>query len=419
MASKRRQQDIIVGLDIGSTAIRVAVGQCTADTRSPLQIIAAVETPSEGIHRGDIVSIDETVSSISQSVEKAERLMGVPIEHVWVGITGTYIASQENRGVVAVAKSDGEIASDDVQRAMDAARMIAPPLNHDVLHVLPRRFTVDGQTGIKDPVGMTGARLEVDARIMYGLSSHIKNITKVVYRTGVDIDDVVLSILATGDVVTTNRQKEVGVAVVDIGGSTTSIIVYEDGDVLHTSVLPVGSEHITNDIAIGLRTLIDTAEFAKLEYGNCIPACISKKEMIDPATIGAEGEDIISLRYLSEIIEARVSEMLEKIQKEIASVGKAGLLPAGVIFTGGGSKIGGLIDLAKEVLHLPASIGYPLNVHGMSDSIRDIAFSGSIGLVQWGSQVNTVRSKNRGKSRFTSSSKVLNKLQNVWKTLIP
>src|SRR3989338_9178585 len=236
MFSKKGKQftELIVGIDIGSTAIRVAVGQPTMgmDGREEVQIIGLVEVPSEGIQKGAISSIEET-----------ERLIGVPIEHAWIGISGIHILSQQSKGVVAVAKSDGEISTEDVDRAIDAAKTVAVPLNYEILHVIPRTFHVDSQTGIQDPVGMTGIRLEVDTQIIYGLTAHMKNITKAVYRTGIDIDDLVLSILATGEIVTTPRQRELGASVVNIGSSTTSIVVYEGGDIVDTSVLPLGSEH--------------------------------------------------------------------------------------------------------------------------------------------------------------------------------
>src|SRR3989338_6563300 len=252
-------EEIYTGLDVGSHAVRVAVGKLvpSADGREQMHIIGAVEVSSSGVNKGTITNLEDAVSSISRSLEQAERITGVPISSAWVGISGGHILSQESRGVIGVGKSDGEIREEDVERAIEAARTVATPTNYEIIHVIPKSFVVDGQRGIKDPVGMNGIRLEVDALIIQGLGSQIKNMTKAVYRTGLDIEDLVFSILATAESVISERQKELGVCVVNIGASTTSLVVFEEGDILHTAVLPIGSDHITSDIAIGLRTSID------------------------------------------------------------------------------------------------------------------------------------------------------------------
>ncbi|MBD3310876.1 MAG: cell division protein FtsA [Candidatus Magasanikbacteria bacterium] len=421
MIFKRKQNlEIISGIDIGSSAVRVVVGQYDPDEKNKrnIQILAAVEVPSEGVHKGVITSIEECVSSVSNALEKTERTIGCPIEHLWVGISGTDIISQESKGVVAVAKTDGEIEDEDVDRAVEAARTVAAPLNYEVLHVIPMTFSVDGQTGIKDPVGMTGIRLEADTRIIYGLSSHIKNITKTVYRAGVDIDDLVLSILANGEVVTTPRQKELGVVVVNIGSSTTSLVVYEDGDVVHTAVIPVGSEHITNDVAIGLRSSIDVAERVKIYFGECEADKILKKEKINLKDCGSEVFEEVSKKYVAEIVGARVAEILEKVNEELTSVQKAGVLPAGVLFTGGGSKIGGLVEFSKDIMGLPASLGYPLDIKGAADKVKDLSFGTSIGLLKWGTMLHSTGMKS-SLPLVNSSSKIVEKIQSLFKSLIP
>lgn len=420
MSRTSSQSKIITGIDIGSSAIRIAVGQIygTGGKTGSVQIIGAVEVPSEGIKKGNVVSIDETVSSLSHALEQIERLTGVPVDHAWIGISSSETQSQQNKGVVAVAKPDGEISDEDVERVMDVARNIAVPLNYEMLHVLPSSFIVDGQTGIKDPSGMTGIRLEVNAQIIYSSSSHIKHITKAVYRTGIDIDDIVLSILASAQIVVTDRQKELGVVVVNIGGSTTSIAVYEGGEVIHTATLPIGSEYVTNDIAIGLRTSIDVAERVKREFGHCQPYYVSKKDTIDLASLGQKESEIVKVYYIAQIIEARMSEIFEKIDEELAKIHRSQLLPAGAIFTGGGSNIMGLVDLAKDGLGLPVSIGYPIDVDSVSDKINSLAFSPAIGLVVWGAEMSGQRVR-RSVSRFHTTGKALEKLRGFWKTLIP
>jgi cell division protein FtsA len=418
MVGNKNKIELITGLDIGSTAIRIAVGQLTYGQHGQnLQIIGAVEVPSEGVNKGVVSSIEECVSSISNALEQVEHLVGVPIEHTWVGISGTHIESQESKGVVAAAKSNGEIGEEDVERAVEAARTVATPLNYEILHVLPRNFTVDGQTGIKDPIGMTGIRLEVETQIIQGVAQHIKNLTKAVYRTGIDIDDLVLSILAVGDAVVTSRQKELGVAVVNIGGATTSLVVYEEGDIIHTTVLPIGSEHVTNDLAIGLRSSIDVAERVKIEYGNCINKGLSKKEKMDLVSVGSDVSEQVELKYIAEIVGARMEEILEKINEELLKIGRAGLLPAGVVFTGGGSKISGLVDFTKEALGLPASLGYPMDLSSVTDKINDLSFSTAMALVNWGASMNGGGA--RKSRRLKSVDKVSGQVKNWFKSLVP
>ncbi|HBV58311.1 MAG TPA: cell division protein FtsA [Candidatus Magasanikbacteria bacterium] len=382
---KASHQEIIVGLDVGSTAVRLAVGQLVpSGEKTELHIIAAAEAPSEGVHKGVVTSIEDVVSSISSCLERAERMTGLPIKSAWVGISGSHIISEESKGVIAVSKPDGEISEEDVDRAIEAARTVATPLNYEILHVIPKNYTVDGQVGIKDPIGMTGVRLEVDTQIIQGLSAQIKNLTKTVYRTGLDIDDLVLSILATAEAVVTERQKELGVAVLNMGGATTSLVIFEEGDILDIAVLSIGSEHITTDIAIGLRTSIDVAEKLKLDYGSALPKDIGKKEELDLFDLGEAEHEVISRKYACEILEARAEEILMKVDDIFKKLGRSGMLPAGVVLTGGGSKLPGLVELAKRKLRLPAALGYPLNLTSVTDKINDLSFASAIGLVRWG-----------------------------------
>ncbi len=385
---RKGRSNLIVGLDIGSVAVRMAAGQFALQNDAgdlDLQILGVAEVPAEGMNKGMISNIEDVVSSISACLEKLERIVGVPIDNVWLGISGQHIVSQASKGVVAVSKVDSEITRDDIERAVEAARTISTPLNYEVIHVLPRMFSVDGQSGIRDPIGMTGVRLEVDTQIILGLSSQIKNFTKSVYRTGLEIEDVVLSILAMADAVVTSRQKELGVAVVNLGGSTTSLAVFEEGNLLHTAVLPIGSGHITNDIAIGLRTSIEIAERVKIEYGNCFADSISKKEEIDLYDLGTPNHDVLKRHFLSEIMEARMEEILLKVDHELKRIQRSGLLPAGTVFAGGGAKTPGLVELSKRSLRLSTALGYPLNISSVTEKINDLSFCSAIGLVKWGS----------------------------------
>jgi len=415
---KAAYEDIVTGLDIGSTAVRVAVGQrARSGERESLQIIGAAEAPSAGVNKGVITSIEDAISSVSACLEKAERITGVQVEHAFVSISGSHIASQESKGVVAVSRSDGEIREEDVGRALEAARTVATPLNYDILHVLPKSYTIDGQSGIRDPVGMTGIRLEVDAQIVQSLSAPLKNLTKCVYRTGIEIDDVVLGILAASEAVATARQRELGVAVVSIGGATTSLAVFEEGDVLRTTVLPIGGDHVTSDIAIGLRTSIDVAERVKIEHGAASSKDI-KREEIRLGELGAEEDEAVSKKFVAEIIEARVEEILGKIDKELKRIDRGGRLPAGVVLTGGGAKLAGLVDMAKSELRLPASLGYPVNVSSVTDRTNDIAFSTAVGLVLWGGRAMESGS-GIGSSGPLGSLKVGSRIKKFLKSLLP
>ncbi|HLD31305.1 MAG TPA: cell division protein FtsA [Patescibacteria group bacterium] len=420
MLGKKPQSRLITGLDIGSTAIRLVVGkqQMGVNNRSDLQIVGLVEVPSEGVHKGVVTSIEEAVSSISSGLEKIERLIGIPVEHAWVGISGPHIRSQESKGVVAVAKPDGEIGHEDMERAIEASRAIATPLNYEVLHVIPRRYAVDGQTGIKDPAGMTGIRLEVDTQIIQGSSSHINNQTRSIYRTGIDIDDLVLGILAVGEAVVTPRQKELGVGVVNIGGSTTSLVVYEEGEIIQVAVLPLGSEHVTNDLAIGLKSPIEVAERVKIEFGDCVTTGLSRKEKIDLLSVGAGTSEEVEKKYIAEIVGARLEEILEKIDQELGKVGRRRLLPAGMVYTGGGAKISGLVELSKEVLGLPASLGYPLGLQGMSDRVSDLSFTTAVGLVKWGGQIQPDGRHGHGSS-FKGMERASRQVRQWFKSLVP
>ncbi len=418
----KKSHNLVVGLDIGSTAVRMAIGQLVerAESRErELQILGATEVPSEGLHRGIISSIEDVVSSISSCLERTERVVGASIDSVWLGVSGTHVMSQQSKGVVAVSKADSDISEEDVRRAVEAARAIATPINYEVLHVLPHSFGVDGQVGIKDPVGMTGIRLDVDAQIILGSSSQIKNLTKAVYRAGLDIEDLVLSIIATAEAVLTGRQKDLGVAVVNIGGSTTSLAVYEEGDLLHNAVLPIGSEHITNDLAIGLRTTIDIAERAKIKYGDCWHELAGKKDEIDLFELGAERQEMIKKKYLSEIIGARVEEIFYKVDQELKTIQRSGLLPAGVVLTGGGAKLPGLVESAKNNLRLPATLGYPFNITSVTDKINDLGFSTAVGLVKWGSMMKFGGYSREDNKMGNKINAVFSQFKKWTKTLIP
>lgn len=421
--ARQRVEELIVGLDLGSTAIRMAVGQVLhTEGASGLHILGMIEVPSEGIHKGVITSIEDAVSQMSACLEKVERSVGSPVSHVWVGVNGHHVLTATSRGVVAVSNPHAEITEEDVERAIDAARTVATPMNYEILHVIPRYFTVDDGTPVKDPVSMSGVRLEVDTHIIQGLSGHIKNITRTVYRTGADIDDLVLSVLAASEVVTSDRARDMGCVVIDIGGSTTSMIVIEDGDVVHTAFIPIGSEHITADLAIGLKTSIDVAERVKIFAGTTLTKGLTKRDIVDLGEYGGTEKEEIPRKFIAQIIEARVEELLDKVQTELESIGRSGVLPAGAVFIGGGSKLHGLVDIARRHLQLPASLGYPLNVTSVTDKINDISFVTCVGLVKWGADIMADAPSDRWRritDGFNATKVVVGSVRKWVKSLLP
>lgn len=417
--------NIIAGLDIGSTAVRLVVAQRFAnDFGSELRIIGAVDVPSEGISRGAVNSIEDATSSISACLEKAERLAGVPISDIWVSINGPYIKCERSRGVVAVGKSDGEITEDDVNRAIEAARALSVPPNYEILHVLPVKFSVDNQEDIKDPLGMTGVRLEVETLIIQGLSSQVKNLTKAIYRTGVNIEDLVLSPLVAAEAVISPKQKDLGAALVNIGAATTSLAVFEEGVLLYAAVLPVGSEHITSDVAIGLRCPINLAERIKVEYGSARSDQFNKKDEVNISDLleeeGVSGEiSVISRKYVSEIIEARVEEIFEKVDAELKKIDRSGMLPAGVFLIGGGAKLNGMVEAAKDKLRLPACLGTNKFLDSIIDKVNDPNFLTALGLTIWGDQLSGRRGGGSKWPGGTVINKSVEKIKKWFSALIP
>ncbi|MFA5994895.1 MAG: cell division protein FtsA [Patescibacteria group bacterium] len=414
------KMNTITGLDIGSTSIRVAVGQINVHDNN-LHIIGAAEHPAEGINKGVITSIEDAVSSISGALDKVERMTGIPTERALVSVNGSHIISQDSRGVVAVSKADGEVREEDVNRVIEAAQTVATPPNYEILHVIPRQFTVDNQAGIKDPVGMTGIKLEVQAQIILGLVSQIKNLTKCVYRTGTDIQDLVLGVLAASEAVLSKRQKELGVALVNLGGLTTSLMVFEDGDVIHTKIFPVGSGHITNDIAIGLRTSVEVAEQIKMEYGIALPEEVRKHEEIDLSMIDEKENSRVARREVAEIIQARLEEIFTMVNKELKLINRHGMLPAGIVLTGGGAKLNSIVDVAKKQFYLPASVGVPRQFKTAIDKIHDPVFATALGLVLWGQSLAATNATKHFSSfaKFSTVGDATVKMKKWFKSLLP
>lgn len=377
---------IVASLDVGSSKIRTVVATVADKDSTPHVIGVGVSPSSGGLRKGAVIDVEATINDITSSVEDAERMAGEPIHNVFLGLGGNHLESLNSRGVIAVSHSGNEITEDDVDRVLEAAQAVTIPGNRRILSIIPRSFTVDEQKGIKYPVGMTGIRLEVDAHIITGLVPSVKNLEKCVHQAGLDIVDIIPTSLAAAEAVLTRRQKELGVVVVDVGAGGTAVVVYEEGAILHSAVLPVGGENVTNDIAIGLRSSIDTAEKIKLEYGNCLPEDISERETIDLSLISKIDTQTVSKKQLAEIIQARYHEIFVMVKDELAKIHRDGMLPAGAVLTGSATKMPGIVDLARETLNLPVQIGYPQGFEGVVDKIDDPAYVTSIGLVLWGSR---------------------------------
>lgn len=389
---------ILVGLDVGTTTVRVVVGK-REDQDKPPSIIGVGEAPATGIRKGVIVDIEEAVSSISKALEKAERMTGIVVDHAVVAVNGAHVTALQSHGVIAVGRADGEIAENDIVRVIDASQAIQVPTNREILHVIPKFFTVDGQAGIKDPVGMTGIRLEVDSQIIEASIPFIKNLTKCVMQAGIDIDDLVLAPLGAAQSVLTRRQKELGVVLIELGGGATGLVAFEELELLHATVLPVGAGHVTNDLAIGLRCSVDVAETVKLEFGSANAAAVKKEEEINLAKIDRNEEGKVSRHHAAEIIQARMEEIFSLCNKELKSVKRDGQLPAGAVLTGGGAKLRGVVELAKKELRLPVQIGFPANISTIIDRVDDPAYATAVGLVLWADEYLSGRPT--GVSRFT------------------
>lgn len=380
------KEHLIVGLDIGSSAIRIVAGQVSAggNELQPLSCIGAAETKSEGISKASISSFEDAVSSISACLDQAERVIGIPIDEVYVSIGGTQISVTDSKGIIGVSRNDQTIRREDVLRATDAARAYAQVPNYEIIHVLPRKFSVDNQTDIKDPVGMQGMRLESEVKIVQGLSNHLRNITKAVFRTKVDIVELVYSPMAAAEAVMSKRAKEQGVCVINFGASTTGLAVYEENELVHAATIPVGADKITHDIVYLLRTSFEVAERLKRACGNANSKSLEKDDIVDLKDYGAESSEKVQLRFVSEVIEARVEEIFDQVEAELKTIGRSGLLPAGIIITGGGAKLPGVTEVARRVFHLPASVGASSLDSSIPELIQDPSFATAVGLVQWG-----------------------------------
>ncbi|MBM3227947.1 cell division protein FtsA [Candidatus Peribacteria bacterium] len=409
------KERVLASLDIGSAKIRtvVAVADAESDSGVP-NVIGVGISPSLGMRKGHVIDVEELIHNIISSLEDAERMAGVPINHVFVGMSGAHIESFDSRGVIAI--SGPEITVEDVARVLEAAQAVSIPANHRILHIEPKAYAVDEQHGIKNPIGMTGIRLEVEAHIITGHVQHVKNLERCVDQAGVDIDALVPATIAASEAVLTKRQKELGVAVIDIGAGCVSLSVFEEGTILHSVCLPVGGESVTNDIAIGLRTSIDTAEKIKIEFGSVLPQEIPEREMIDLSSVSKVDTQTVSKRYMAEIMQARYFEIFSLVKEQLKAIGRSGMLPAGALLTGAAVKAPGVLDLARDTLGLPVQMGFPVDVGGVIEKVDDPSYATALGSLIWGMREGDRFSVRRGGMQMRKA------VQNVgswFKSLLP
>ncbi|HOF12772.1 MAG TPA: cell division protein FtsA [Spirochaetota bacterium] len=382
-------ENIVVGLDIGTTKTCAVIGFLNENKQ--IEVVGVGVAPSKGLKSGVIVNIDNTVASIIKAIDDAELMGGCEVNSVFVGITGQHIKGENSRGVVAVANRNRTITPVEMKRVIEAAQAIVIPMDREIIHVLSKEFAVDDQTGIKDPIGMSGVRLEAEVHIITGSTTSIQNLVKSVNKAGFVCNDIVFSPLASAESTLSRDEKDLGVALVDIGGGTTDIMVFIEGGVAYSAVLGIGGIHVTNDISIGLRTPIDSAEVIKKKYGCAVVDLVDASETIEVPSVGGRAPRRLFRHELAQIIEPRVIEIMEMIDNELVKSGKKEILAAGVVLTGGGSMIEGTVDAAERVLNMPVRVGFPENIVGLKDVVSTPMYANGVGLLRYGAKMGQLR----------------------------
>lgn len=379
---RKNDKQLIVGLDVGTSKVVAIVGEVLPD--GGVEIVGIGSHPSRGLKRGVVVNIESTVQSIQRAVAEAELMAGCQIHSVYAGIAGSHVRSINSHGVVAIR--DKEVTAGDVERVIDAARAVSIPADQRILHILPQDFVIDGQDGIREPVGMSGVRLEVHVHIVTGAMSAAQNIVRCVERCGLKVDDIILEQLASSIAVLNDDEKELGVCLVDIGGGTTDIAVFTDGAIRHTAVIPIAGDQVTNDIAVALRTPTHHAEEIKIKYACALPQLASADETIEVPSVGERPARRLARQTLAEVVEPRYEELFSLIQAEMRRSGFEDAVPAGIVLTGGSAKMEGAIELAEEVFHAPVRLGVPQSVTGLIDVVRNPIHATGVGLLLFGAQ---------------------------------
>jgi len=393
--SSRRGENLIVGLDIGTTKICAIVGNITDEG---LDIVGIGTSPSKGLRKGVVINIESTVEAIQKALREAELMAGCEIKSVFAGIAGGHIRGFNSQGVIAI--KNREVNKDDVRRVIDAAKAIAIPMDREVIHILPQEFIIDDQDGIKEPLGMSGVRLEAKVHIVTGAVASAQNIIKSCQRAGVGVADIVLEQLASSEAVLSPDEKELGVALIDIGGGTTDIAIFVDGAIKHTAVLSLGGNHLTNDIAVGLRTPMAEAEKIKQQYGCSLTSMVGKDETIEVPSVGGREARVLSRQLLAEILEPRVEEIFTLVNREIVKSGFEDVIASGVVITGGTSILPGMPELAEQIFNLPVRRGVPRDIGGLTDVVNSPIYATGVGLVKYGSRNMQTRNFSVGEANI-------------------
>ena len=388
---KAPEKNLIVGLDIGTSKVVAIVGEVGEDD-TELKIIGFGSHPSRGLKKGVVVNIESTVQSIQRAVEEAELMAGCQIHSAYTGIAGSHIQSMNSHGIVAIR--DTEVTEADIERVIDAAKAVAIPADQKILHILPQEFIIDRQEGIKEPIGMSGVRLEAKVHMVTGSVSAAQNITKCVRRCGLETDDIILEQLASSFSILTEDEKDLGVCIIDIGGGTTDIAVFTHGAIQHTAVIPIAGDQVTNDIAVALRTPTQHAEDIKVKYACALRQLTNLEDTIEVPGVGDRQPRRLSRQTLAEVVEPRYEELFTLIYAELERSGFVDLIAAGIVLTGGSSKMEGLIELAEEVFHMPVRLGSPYNVTGMGDVVKNPIHATGVGLLHYGMQQHKDGSSN-------------------------
>ena len=376
---------IMVGLDIGTSKVVAIVAELGLE--GEIDIIGIGSHPSKGLKKGVVVNIETTVDSIQRAIEEAELMAGCQIERVYAGIAGSHIRGLNSHGIVAIR--DKEVFQADIERVIDAAQAVAIPADQKVLHVLPQEYVIDDQEGVKEPLGMSGVRLEAKVHLITCAVNAHQNIEKCIRKCGLEVEDIILEQLASGDAVLTEDEKDLGVCLVDIGGGTTDIAIFSEGAIRHTAVIPIAGDQVTNDIAMALRTPTPNAEEIKIKYACALGSLAQENETIKIPSVGDRSDRDLSRQALAEVVEPRYEELFSLVQAELRRSGFEDLVAAGIVLTGGTSKIEGAIELAEEIFHMPVSLGKPKNVAGLSDIVRNPIYSTAVGLLHYGANQQT------------------------------
>jgi len=379
---KKPERNLIVGLDIGTSKVVTIVGEINADGQ--IEIIGVGTHPSRGLKKGVVVNIDATVQSVQRALEEAELMAGCQIHSVFTGIAGSHIRSFNSHGIVAIR--DQEVTQYDVDRVIEAAKAVAIPADQKTLHILPQEFIIDQQECVRDPIGMSGVRLEAKVHMVTGAVAAATNIVKCIRRCGLDVNDIILDQLASSYAVLTEDEKQLGVCLVDIGGGTTDIAVYTDGAIRHTAVIPIAGDQVTNDIAVALRTPIQSAESIKIQYGCAWTKIANNDEIIEIPMVGDRASKRLSRVALAEVIEPRFEELFSLVHAELRRCGVEELLGSGIVLTGGSSRMQGIVELAEEVFHFPVRLGSPRDISGLEDVVKNPIYATGVGLIIYGYQ---------------------------------